>query len=74
MRKENSEQVGEKYADTVVYNRAMTIETATVTPREEYHPEIDLGPDDCSIKIFKMKKFLLCGIGFCLIYCFICII
>ena len=32
------------------------------------------GLDDRSLKIFKMKKFVLCGLGFCLIYCFICII
>ena len=27
--------------DTVVYKSAMTIESATVTPKEVYHPEID---------------------------------
>ena len=29
------------------------------------------GMDDRSLKIFKMKKFVFCGFGFCLIYCFI---
>ena len=40
-----------------------TIAFATAVPQK--------GPDDRSLKIFKMKKFVLCGLGFCLMYCFI---
>ena len=32
------------------------------------------GMDDRSLKIFKMKKFVLCDLGFSIIYCCICII
>ena len=56
--------------------------TSSVNERQSTYPmrsnrgyPKDLGPNSRSRKIFKMKKFVLCGIGFCFLrYCFICII